>query len=65
MKFLPAARTEILNLIVQGLTNAQIADRLFISFETVRSHRKNISVKTRCKNTASLINYYYSALYEI
>jgi DNA-binding CsgD family transcriptional regulator len=50
---------EVLGLIMQGLTNQEIADKLFISFETVRSHRKNILLKTGSKNTASLINYYH------
>jgi DNA-binding CsgD family transcriptional regulator len=47
---------EIISLIMLGLTNNEIADKLFISYETVRSHRKNILEKTGAKNTASLIN---------
>ncbi|MET0634663.1 MAG: LuxR C-terminal-related transcriptional regulator [Chitinophagaceae bacterium] len=56
--------TEVLGLIMQGLTNTQIADKLFISFETVRSHRKNILEKTGASNTASLINYYHQTFFE-
>jgi DNA-binding CsgD family transcriptional regulator len=56
---LSAREMEVLGLIMQGLTNQEIADKLFISFETVRSHRKNILLKTGSKNTASLINYYH------
>jgi DNA-binding CsgD family transcriptional regulator len=55
---------EVLNLIMQGLTNQEIADKLFISFETVRSHRKNILLKTGSKNTASLINYYHQTFFD-
>jgi DNA-binding NarL/FixJ family response regulator len=51
---------EVLTLIMQGYTNQEIADKLFISFETVRSHRKNILLKTGSKNTAALINYYHN-----
>lgn len=49
---------EVASLIMQGMTNKEISDKLFISFETVRSHRKNILKKTGARNTAALINYY-------
>lgn len=55
---------EVLGLIMLGFTNQQIADKLFISFETVRSHRKNILEKTGAKNTAALINYYHQTFFE-
>jgi DNA-binding CsgD family transcriptional regulator len=55
---------EILSLIMLGLTNHEIADKLFISYETVRSHRKNILEKTGAKNTAALINYYHETFFE-
>ena len=45
---------EVLHLMFDGLTNKEIANRLFISFETVKSHRKNILQKTGSKNTAAL-----------
>jgi len=46
---------EVLNLIADGLTNAQIAGALFISMHTVDSHRKNLLTKFGVKNTALLI----------
>lgn len=55
---------EVLGLIMQGLTNNEIAEKLFISYETVKSHRKNILEKTGAKNTASLINYYHQTFFE-
>jgi DNA-binding CsgD family transcriptional regulator len=55
---------EILGLIMQGLTNNEIAEKLFISYETVKSHRKNILEKTGAKNTAALINYYHQTFFE-
>jgi len=55
---------EVLGLIMQGFTNNEIADKLFISYETVKSHRKNILEKTGAKNTAALINYYHQTFFE-
>lgn len=46
---------EVLQLIAEGLTNNQIADKLYISPLTVDSHRKNLLTKLNVKNTASLI----------
>lgn len=48
---------EILRLICESLTNEQIADRLNISFDTVKWHRANIMTKTNCTNSASLVLY--------
>ncbi|WP_298062276.1 response regulator transcription factor [uncultured Rikenella sp.] len=48
---------EILLLICKGLTNYEIADKLFISKRTVDKHRANILEKTNCKNTANLVVY--------
>lgn len=47
--------TEVLLLISDGLTNPQIAEKLFISLHTVDSHRKNLLTKFGVNNTASLI----------
>ena len=55
---------EILGLVMQGFTNNEIAEKLFISYETVKSHRKNILDKTGAKNTAALINYYHETFFE-
>jgi DNA-binding NarL/FixJ family response regulator len=46
---------EVLIEICQGLSNVEIADKLFISKRTVEKHRANILLKTGCKNTASLV----------
>ncbi|MGY2131153.1 response regulator [Hymenobacter sp. HD11105] len=48
---------EVLNLIAEGLTNAEIADKLFTSKRTIETHRQNIIEKTQAKNTAALIKY--------
>lgn len=47
--------SEILKLIADGLTNQEIADKLFISIFTVDSHRKNLLLKFNAKNTATLV----------
>lgn len=48
---------EILLLICKGLSNHEIANKLFISKRTVDKHRANILAKTSCKNTANLVVY--------
>ena len=48
---------EILGLITEGLTNTQIAERLFISIDTVDSHRKNLYSKLNVRNTVMLMRY--------
>ncbi len=48
---------EILVAVCQGLSNHEIADKLFISKRTVDKHRANIMEKTGCKNTANLVVY--------
>ena len=46
---------EVLYLIAEGLTNAEIADKLFISIPTVNTHRKSLLTKFGAANTASLV----------
>ena len=46
---------EVLALIAEGLTNNEIAGKLFISTTTVDSHRKSLLAKFEAKNTATLI----------
>lgn len=48
---------EILQLISEGLSNSEIANKLFLSKRTVDKHRSNILMKTNCKNTANLVMY--------
>jgi len=46
---------EVLLLIAEGLTNAEISEKLFISIPTVNTHRKSLLEKFEVKNTAMLI----------
>jgi DNA-binding NarL/FixJ family response regulator len=48
---------EVLELIVQEFTSKEIADKLFISKQTVDTHRINIMQKTDCKTLVGLIKY--------
>ena len=51
---------EVLRLIAEGLTNGEIAEKLFTSKRTIETHRQNLLEKTHTKNTASLITYAFS-----
>jgi len=46
---------EVLELIAEGLTNIEIAKKLFISVTTVDTHRKNLLAKFEAKNIAALV----------
>ena len=48
---------ELLKLIVEGKTNKEIADELFISVRTVESHKNHIMVKLELKNQVELIKF--------
>ncbi|MBS1732077.1 MAG: response regulator transcription factor [Bacteroidetes bacterium] len=48
---------EVLALIAEGFTNPEIAQQLFVSQETIDSHRKNLLAKLKMKNTAMLIKF--------
>ncbi len=46
---------EIVKLIAEGLSNKEVADKLFLSTHTVTTHRKNIMSKLGVNNTAGLV----------
>ena len=48
---------EVLTLVVQGLINKEIADKLHLSLHTVIAHRKNIARKLNIHSTAGLTIY--------
>lgn len=45
----------VLELISEGFTNGEIADRIFLSKRTVEGHRQHLMEKTKTKNTADLV----------
>ena len=50
---------EILQLIIEECTTAEIAEKLFISVGTVESHRRNMISKLGVRNTAGLVSAAY------
>lgn len=48
---------EILALIARGLTNRQIAEQLFISVNTVETHRRHLLEKLGARSRAELVSY--------
>ena len=48
---------EILRLICDEHSSQEIADKLFISFHTVESHRANLMLKAGARNTAGLVKW--------
>jgi DNA-binding NarL/FixJ family response regulator len=48
---------DVLKLIGEGLTNSEIAEKLFTSVRTIETRRRNLLEKTKTKNTAMLIKY--------
>lgn len=53
--FLTLRETELLSLIVEGYTNKEIADKLFLGVETINSYRKTLLLKLGVKNTAAMV----------
>ncbi|PRY10020.1 LuxR family two component transcriptional regulator [Pontibacter ummariensis] len=57
LKELSRRELEVLHLISEGFTNAQIAEKLFASKRTIETHRQNLLEKTKTKNTAALVKH--------
>jgi DNA-binding NarL/FixJ family response regulator len=53
--FLTPRETDLLRLIVEGYTNTEIAEKLFLGTETINSYRKNLLFKLSARNTAILV----------
>ena len=48
---------QVVKLILHQHTNQEIASTLFVSMDTVESHRRNIMHKLDIRNTAGLVRY--------
>ncbi|MEK7777004.1 MAG: response regulator transcription factor [Chloroflexota bacterium] len=54
-ELLSSREQDVLTLVAQGLTNKEVADRLYISENTVKYHMKNILDKLHLQNRAQVI----------
>jgi DNA-binding NarL/FixJ family response regulator len=54
---LTAREQEIMRMLAEGASKADIADRLFISIKTVENHRTNIMRKLNIHNAMELVRY--------
>ena len=57
INFFTKRELEIINLIKQDFSTMEIADKLYISKETVATHRKNIHRKSNCSSAKELIDF--------
>ena len=53
--FLTPRETNLLKLIVEGYTNQEVAEKLFLGVETINSYRKNLLFKLNARNTAVMV----------
>ena len=58
---LTAREAEVLVLLAAGLSNAEIAQRLFVSHATVKTHINRIFAKTGARDRAQAVRYAYQA----
>jgi DNA-binding NarL/FixJ family response regulator len=56
---LTARELEVLVEIAEGHSNAEIAQRLFVSEATVKTHVNHLLAKTGCRDRAALVGYAY------
>jgi DNA-binding CsgD family transcriptional regulator len=59
LNLLTPREKEILNLLLTNHSNRQIEGKLFIDYETIRTHRKNIYRKLEVKTILELVMSYY------
>ncbi len=59
MEKLSDREKEVLDCIASGCTTHEIGEKLFISKNTVETHRKNLLYKLKARNTAELVNNAY------
>ena len=58
-KDLTVREREVLRFLVEGLSSREIAEKLYISINTVQYHRKQLLHKTDSRNVAELIGKAY------
>ena len=57
MRLCELREKDVINCVVKGMSNKEIAEKLFISLNTVTTHRKNIAKKTDIHSPAALTLY--------
>ena len=58
-KLLTPREEDLIKLIATGKNNQEIAELLFLSVNTIKTHRKNINQKLCISNAGELIKYYH------
>ncbi|MCL2041661.1 MAG: LuxR C-terminal-related transcriptional regulator [Bacteroidales bacterium] len=53
--WLTVREKELLQLIVDGYTNQEMANKMFLSVETIKTYRKNLIAKVDAKNAVLLV----------
>jgi DNA-binding CsgD family transcriptional regulator len=53
--WLSARERQLLRLIVDGDTNQEIANKMFLAIDTIKTYRKNIILKLGAKNSMVLV----------
>jgi DNA-binding CsgD family transcriptional regulator len=53
--WLTAREKELLRLIVDGYTNQEMANKMFLSIETIKTYRKHLILKLGAKNSMLLV----------
>lgn len=48
---------QVLSLILEEYSNKEIAEKLSVSVKTVETHKRNLMIRTGCKNVAGLVIY--------
>src|SRR5690554_104912 len=62
-EILTKRENQVVELILDGLDGHTISERLGISYNTVKTHRKNIFQKTQCKSVPELMNFIRMGLF--
>jgi len=57
LKALTKREIQVLELILEELTNYEIAKKLFVSPRTIDTHRRNLLQKTNSRNTVGLVKF--------
>lgn len=61
---LSARETQVLELLAEGLSYKMVADKLFLSFNTVNTHIKHIYEKLHVSSLGEAIAFYYKNLHQ-